>query len=273
VFCGNADGKLTKEHILPRWLGKISNRPLFSRTEHVVSKVEDHLGGQLTEYNEGKINRPGDPLQQTLRIVCGKCNSGWMSRLQEEARPVITRLITNFDANLNERERISISLWMMMTTAVIEYADMRTKCLSDNEDSLGWALGIAPYIGSQFNGSFWHRAVRDLAFDHQGRDVPFEHLGQFCIFGMNNVLFYSAFFGHKLLEQAPGVLNHPLRLGFNQLTPFNALQNPASVLPFDDRMIDESMNTFTQALRLPAGSRHWAFPSPNTFYVTSTEQK
>jgi hypothetical protein len=33
-----------------------------------------------------------DPLSSQVRVVCGPCNSGWMSQLQNQAKPFLTPL-------------------------------------------------------------------------------------------------------------------------------------------------------------------------------------
>lgn len=79
IFCGSiADDR---EHLLPRWLQEI-----LPADEPVVHFRE--VGG--TEMPEWRRK----PFREKAKFVCKACNQGWMSELENEAKPVLTPAIT-----------------------------------------------------------------------------------------------------------------------------------------------------------------------------------
>jgi len=86
LFCGlNGAGVLSKEHVIPQWL-----------LRHLDLPVHDQLF-------QGVGHSESDRLLQTPRIhstynfvqghVCKDCNTGWMSRLEAVAKPMLIPLI------------------------------------------------------------------------------------------------------------------------------------------------------------------------------------
>lgn len=76
VFCGG--GPMTAEHVWPVWLLELMEKRLTT-TEVVVTRD----GSQMT--------RPS--LETTVKQVCESCNTGWMSRLEDAAKPILTPMI------------------------------------------------------------------------------------------------------------------------------------------------------------------------------------
>lgn len=89
MFCGG-HGRMSKEHAWPRWLGRdaavdpleYTYRSGFSRTSRTA----------FSELSNESVQRPGSVLTSRIREVCTDCNGGWMSRLEEAARPILQRL-------------------------------------------------------------------------------------------------------------------------------------------------------------------------------------
>lgn len=126
IFCGSSK-RLTKEHILPKWLRKYL--PVNDhRSRHVVSSL-DGVG------KRGKLERPGTMFSQTLRIVCADCNNGWMSLLQQKAKPILSKLIKNEWPVLSQNDQAIMSTWAAMTTCVSEFSDQHTATIPQDHRS------------------------------------------------------------------------------------------------------------------------------------------
>src|SRR5512140_689004 len=90
IFCG--DRASTKEDAWPLWL---------------VRKYPDPVGVEV------EAHRRSDPPKQwrqrghfaKVRFVCQPCNNGWMSLLEEQAKPIIERLMANSEERLDGEER------------------------------------------------------------------------------------------------------------------------------------------------------------------------
>src|SRR5260370_24266136 len=86
LFCGaNGEGVLTKEHVIPQWLLK-----------HLDLPADDQLfQGVASSVTETLVESPR--IHSTFNFVqghvCEECNTGWMSRLEGVAKPVLVPLI------------------------------------------------------------------------------------------------------------------------------------------------------------------------------------
>jgi hypothetical protein len=81
IFCPRTD--LSKEHVWADWLkNRIpKNMPSYSSLSAIAYPTH-------TEFKRQKIS--GDIQSRKLRVVCERhCNNGWMSRLQETAKPYL----------------------------------------------------------------------------------------------------------------------------------------------------------------------------------------
>ena len=56
----------------------------------------------------------------TTNLVCHPCNTGWMSRLERRAKPVLRPLISGKGRRLNLGEQLLMSTWAAKTAIVIE---------------------------------------------------------------------------------------------------------------------------------------------------------
>ena len=105
VFCGRS-GPQTKEHVLPAWLKGMG------------------LDGAPVSYQAGWLNRlpralgAGRPFEVTVRDVCATCNSGWMSRLEAQARRILGPLILGQSAAVEEADLGIVAAWTQKTALV-----------------------------------------------------------------------------------------------------------------------------------------------------------
>jgi len=65
--------------------------------------------------------RAGDPKSQSTRVVCALCNSGWMSRLQEDAKPDILALVLGNPATLGVQKQRRLAAWCAMSAMTAEF--------------------------------------------------------------------------------------------------------------------------------------------------------
>jgi hypothetical protein len=104
AFCGGRP--TTNEHVFPRWLERFLPGDRRQTLE-------------LTRYGAGGYNRALNTIGLDIRVnrVCGTCNNGWMSRLEEDSIDVLTPLITGLDdvELLSLREQRQIALWATKT--------------------------------------------------------------------------------------------------------------------------------------------------------------
>jgi hypothetical protein len=106
LFCGLPLHKRSREHVLPEWLQNhlgISDFPLTPT--HTTPR------GVV-------VNRRAHPVSELVAgRVCEDCNSGWMSRLEVAAMPVLKPLMDGqrTPEQLDEAERRVVGRWTLKT--------------------------------------------------------------------------------------------------------------------------------------------------------------
>ncbi|RVU13194.1 hypothetical protein [Methylobacterium oryzihabitans] len=178
VFCGSTS--TTKEHIFPRWLERELGG-MRSITPHRISRVTRSEDGYniLSRPSAGRLDRNNE-MQKQLRIACNECNNGWMSRLQEAAKPTIVYLLRRMRSTgpftathyLTQQQCHDLSKWAVMTSMVIEYADIPTVAVSQDHRNYfretqnipeSWHVFAAGYRGVS-TLSFWHIGIKNLIY-------------------------------------------------------------------------------------------------------------
>ena len=119
VFC-SSDGKPTKEHIIPKWLGPELYRAQPPTGQSAEEKRFTH------RFNPG----PGDDslprewsaneVDLLTNSVCGQCNSGWLHDLEFVARPLLTRLVMGEPTDLATDQQKTVATWAYKTALLFQ---------------------------------------------------------------------------------------------------------------------------------------------------------
>lgn len=117
LACGEPlHGQRAREHILPKWL----QRHLGISELQVEPSHFDTETGQLIR------SRPPQPLDQFVEgRICGPCNSGWMSRLENDAKRLMLPLLNSSRGirDLTHREQSIVARWAVKTAFVLNSAN------------------------------------------------------------------------------------------------------------------------------------------------------
>jgi hypothetical protein len=107
IFCGSPPK--SREDVWPCWM-----------TSHFVAPgIMESERGRSLEIRTWPVDRP----ELVIRCVCGGCNNGWMSRLQDGAKPIIERLWTSEEYSLDLHDRRTLASWAVMTSMVLQTLD------------------------------------------------------------------------------------------------------------------------------------------------------
>ena len=197
IFCG-AHGKLTREHVFPRWL-----EALFPDLGDV-----DYVRRTVTHTSDDRHERPGRPFDLVARNVCSSCNSGWMSELESAAQSILTPMLRDEARVLSAVEQHTVATWAVKTMLTVQgtniggesfvpvaeyrwFYEHRTPLLGSNVwlcrygDRTRWPLSVhqygitvrpggdpAPQVGEPINGYGVAFAVGPVAWWLFGHDVP-----------------------------------------------------------------------------------------------------
>jgi hypothetical protein len=112
IFCNGP--RLSKEHVWADWL-----------KAYIPMEMTKHSTGIaiVNKTNTESSIKPntGDPRRRTIRVVCKTCNEGWMSKLQEKAKPFLLPLIKGERTVLGEEAQKVIAAWAAMAIMVAEF--------------------------------------------------------------------------------------------------------------------------------------------------------
>lgn len=109
IFCQRRDGKITREHLLPDWLSNFYGPDVMCVNEGVN---ED---GTVAFRYTSKI------FQRTLNEVCSTCNSGWMSDVENDAKPILIRMLKEKNIVLDKKKQQKLATWAYKTVLVINH--------------------------------------------------------------------------------------------------------------------------------------------------------
>ena len=91
AFCGEL-GRRSREHVLAQWMRDVIGPLPMQRTSYGsgFGTLED--GNAYASAGESVKVSQNSLLHQVTRTVCLTCNSGWMSRLEADAKPILKAL-------------------------------------------------------------------------------------------------------------------------------------------------------------------------------------
>jgi hypothetical protein len=101
---------MSQEHVFPAW-----QADLFPDLQEV-----DYIRAFQSSTGEGSSQSwPGKPFGVTVGDFCEKCNTGWMSDLEDEAKPVLAPLIQDEPGPLTILEQELITRWTTKTVLAV----------------------------------------------------------------------------------------------------------------------------------------------------------
>lgn len=105
LFCSNKAS--TKENAWPRWLMK-----------HFPTTDTSHMDAE----RRGKNIGPWIKAKPRLKVnwLCDSCNSGWMSRLENKAKPIFESIFSDNLRSINAVDQATLARWAVKTAMVLE---------------------------------------------------------------------------------------------------------------------------------------------------------
>lgn len=115
IFCER--GNLSKEHFWPEWATALL--PKYPDNRHVEQLFTVTEKTRLVRPPEVK-SRQGHSWTKKIRAVCRSCNSGWMSVLENAAKPILTPLIATQPHRLTVDAMRILAQWIGLKIMVGE---------------------------------------------------------------------------------------------------------------------------------------------------------
>jgi hypothetical protein len=109
IFCQDDERKITKEHLFPDWLSKMYDSTVTGINEGT------NADGTIAYSYTSKI------FQQTANSVCEVCNNGWMSQVENDVKPILSKMLRGKSFVLDKKSQIKLSTWAMKTMLVFNH--------------------------------------------------------------------------------------------------------------------------------------------------------
>ena len=112
VFCGDDSARLTDEHVFADWITdfyaeRVGKLP-YGTVEMGTSS------GELRQFRTV-------PFQQVVKIVCAKCNNGWMGSLENRVKPYLSKMLVGQNSRLRANAQRDLARWCVKTVMVMEH--------------------------------------------------------------------------------------------------------------------------------------------------------
>jgi hypothetical protein len=134
MFCGLAK-KMTSEHVWGEW-----TKGWVARTanKHNHANVFVPRPG---EPEPAKVRiRAGDHLDAQVYVVCAECNSGVLSQIQNEAKPILISLFERAKITLDPSEQQLVATWIAMATMTGEFLSQDEARIAVPQSDRTWLM-------------------------------------------------------------------------------------------------------------------------------------
>ena len=214
IFCGELAG--SGEHLLPAWLQGVlpSDEPLLHYRQ---------IGRDASERQEW-IKRP---FREKAGVVCNDCNTGWMSRLENQAKPILSPAVARASLPLRvtlTEQRIAAA-WALKTVLVFQASQtgsvdpaFHARYLRDRQEP---PEQVVVWFGSNYSGRHGDAAAsyvqRPLSVVMDGLEDDARDFGYAAFLAVGSLSFFVV--GHQYRNRVDFRLNNMARDMFIPLHP------------------------------------------------------
>lgn len=223
IFCGSHG--LTHEHMYPDWMKNYIPRTAEYHTTG-VALVHPHCPEEQTTIRK----RMGDFHARRIYCVCGECNSGWMSRLQQEAKPFLVPMLEGREIVLHKRAQRLLAAWTAMMVMAAEYvepdliaipASDRAFLREEKRPPAHWNIWIGTHCNKNF--PLYSHFVSEFIENESYRsptglsESPNTQTTTICVGNYLVIFVMSSFIGRELFRRWK--LPAPIRASMHKIWP------------------------------------------------------
>ena len=84
--------------------------------------------------------RAGDHLDAQVHVVCSDCNSGWLSQIQNDAKPILIPLFEGGTITLEQTAQQMVATWVAMSTMTGEHLSQEQRRLAIPQSDRTWLI-------------------------------------------------------------------------------------------------------------------------------------
>lgn len=135
IFCGprGPNNPMSDEHLLPKWI-----RDILPDSPAAVRGMAHHEGHSRKATRTFTRTTQGGAKKHHIKVVCKKCNEGWMRALELEAEPYLRPLVVGAFRPFDEAGRRTITRWLTLKMLVLEqerpFREPEARAVHDQSD-------------------------------------------------------------------------------------------------------------------------------------------
>jgi hypothetical protein len=148
IFCGrlgSPGNKLSEQHILPQWLRKVV--PGAADPEQIIGRIRNN---SKVDFDRGR------GFTVRAKICCEECNTGWMSDLENQAKPILRPLVLGDDWEVDAENSETIARWTFMTACCAAAATGRDVSVIPRSQLLAFRDSDGMHLPMQFKVFLGH---------------------------------------------------------------------------------------------------------------------
>src|SRR5256885_10757883 len=107
IFCRRNDSEPSKEDVLAKWIAREWPRGKKSRFRYQTGRFGTSSPDAVWE-NVGNLG-------VVTKGPCKRCNNGWMSVLEEKAKPILKPLMRGEASTITTDQKLWIARWTIKT--------------------------------------------------------------------------------------------------------------------------------------------------------------
>jgi hypothetical protein len=143
--------------------------------------------------------KPGHSGTRKVRVVCQKCNGGWMSALEAQAKPLLLPLINGENGKISVEAQRVLATWASKTVMTAEFIHPKSAVIEVQERKLlmehllppeRWHVWMARYEGEVWRGLSMYQHSGTLDVPSVSRPGGVSHYVESTTFGIGHVVFY-----------------------------------------------------------------------------------
>lgn len=144
IFCKGTP--VTREDMISRWILRMFEGELIAKESKIAVKGRSGT----TSWESSRAGR------HTVKCVCASCNGGWMSDIEQDAKPALASMIRGESITLDKVQQEAVATWACLKTMIGAYAwgihpipdDWLEYFYHEHLPPGGWIIMTARYIGS-----------------------------------------------------------------------------------------------------------------------------
>ena len=145
---------MTEEHLWSEWMHDY----LPQVPEMMTAHGRRHYRLGMTFVHE-KV-RQGPPYTRAFKLVCTRCNTGWMSGIDGDTKPILLELLQGLPVTLLRNDRRRLATWLTLKFLVSDAIDPNDSVFdqfarSDFKESRKIPRGLQIFVGTH-DSPEWH---------------------------------------------------------------------------------------------------------------------